>query len=347
MHPVTLAPNQPADRFYRGGERIAAFRDGARLPAPDAPALLRTPEDWVGSCTTLFGERELGLSRLPDGRLLREAVEADPVAWLGAAHVERYGADVGLLVKLLDAGERLPVHVHPDVPFAREHLGLAHGKTEAWIVLAPCRVGLGFTRDVSREELDRWVGEQDVAGMLGAMHHLEVSPGDAVLVPAGTAHAIGAGALVVELQEPTDLSILMEWQDFAIDGPRDGHLGLGFPTALGAVDRRASSADDVRALVQARAGTRGELLPGGTAFFRADRLGAGDAWPAGFAVVVVTHGVGRLVGHGSGEPGGGVEPVEVTAGQTLLVPAAWGDVTVEDAGDAEPVELVLCRPPLP
>lgn len=340
MRPVILPPNQPADRFYRGGERIAAFRSGVQAPGPDAPAALRTPEDWVASCTTLFGEGALGCTVLPDGRSLHEAIESDPVAWLGAAHVERYGSDVALLVKLLDAGERLPVHVHPDVPFAREHLGLAHGKTEAWIVLAPASVGLGFARDVSREELERWVQEQDAEAMLAAMHHLDVEAGDAVLVPAGTPHAIGAGAFVVELQEPTDLSILLEWDGFAIDGPRDGHLGLGHDVALGAVDRRGLNEAGVRALVQADAGTRGPILPGGAEFFRADRLGTGDGWDAAFAVVVVTAGSGQL------RAGGDV--VGIRAGETVVVPAAWGDVTIDDDGATDrSVELIVCRPPAP
>ena len=135
-------------------------------------------------------------------------------------------------MKLLDAGQRLPVHAHPDVPFARKHLGLAHGKTEAWVFLEPAVVHLGFVRDVGDEELATWLAEQDAAAMLAAMHALEVAPGDAVLVPAGLVHAIGEGAFLVELQEPTDLSILLEWANFAIDGAQLGHLGLGFATAL-------------------------------------------------------------------------------------------------------------------
>jgi hypothetical protein len=117
-HPpvVVLGPNQPAGRFYAGGERIAAFRGlGHWLPF--------TPEDWVGSTTSLAGEQETGVSRLPGGESLADAVVADPVGWLGVEHVEAYGADPALLVKLLDAGERLPVHAHPTRQFAAAHVG--------------------------------------------------------------------------------------------------------------------------------------------------------------------------------------------------------------------------------
>lgn len=324
---VELAANPPADRFYTGGEQIRRFR-GAGAPGS------HVPEDWVGSATTLFGEERLGLTVLPDGRLLRDALAADPVHWFGPAHAERWGADPGLLVKLLDAGQRLPVHAHPDQAFAAEHLGLAHGKTEAWVALEAAEVRLGFHREVTPEELAGWVARQDVDAMLGAMHVLRMEAGDAVLVPAGLPHAIGAGAFVVELQEPTDLSILVEWDGFAIDGAALGHLGLGFDTALRALDRRAWSAAEIEALRGARIDRTGDLLPAAAAFFRVERWRGPGTWDAGFAVAVVTAGTGEL--HAQDD-----DPVPVRAGQTWLVDHAAGPVRLTGAD----VEVLRCRPP--
>ena len=138
MKPLRLPPNQ-LHRFYLGGARIAALR-GTEL-ADD-----HTPEEWVGSANTSFGQPRAGLSRLEDGTLVRDAIAADPEAFLGPEHVARYGTDPALLVKLLDAGERLPVHYHPGRAFAREHLDSDHGKTEAWLIVeaepgAEVRVG--------------------------------------------------------------------------------------------------------------------------------------------------------------------------------------------------------------
>ena len=79
-------------------------------------------------------------------------------------------------------------------------------------------VGLGLRRPLSREELGRLVAAHDSAALVDAVHTRAVRPGDGVLVPAGTAHFIGEGILVTELQEPTDLSILLEWEGFAVDG---------------------------------------------------------------------------------------------------------------------------------
>src|SRR5262249_54042830 len=87
---TTKLPPNPIHHFYRGGPAIARLR-GFPLESD------HTPEEWIGSTATLFGESQRGLSTLPDGTLLRDAIAADPEAWLGAAHVERFGADPALL----------------------------------------------------------------------------------------------------------------------------------------------------------------------------------------------------------------------------------------------------------
>jgi mannose-6-phosphate isomerase len=331
-----LSPNQ-VQRFYRGGAEIARFR--ALEVAGDGP------EDWVASTTTVAGEQQAGLTRLPDGRLLADAINQDPMWFLGPGHVAAYGTDSSLLVKLLDAGERLPVHCHPDRAYSRAHLGCAHGKTEAWIVLAadgadPC-VFLGFADAVPAEVLAGWVARQDVAALVGSLHKLPVAPGDSILVPAGTPHAIGPGVFVAELQEPTDLSILLEWQGFVEDGAQDGTLGLGYDRVLGAVDRTPWDTQRLAA-VRRSAASRGNgsgvtrLLPAAAdSFFQADWLRPGDGLQldAGYAVWIVASGQGTL----HTEPGG---TLELRPGMTVLV--AYGDGPARLTGA---VEVIRCCPP--
>ena len=125
--------------------------------------------------------------------------------------------------------------MHPTA-FARPP-GLPYGKT-SWLVLdaTGSAVHLGWREDVDPAELADRRDAQDGAWMLERMHRIEVSRGDGILVPAGAVHAIGAGAFVLEAQEPTDFSILLEWS--VTTETRDGsHLGLGFDTAMGAVAR--------------------------------------------------------------------------------------------------------------
>ncbi|MEJ2855542.1 MULTISPECIES: class I mannose-6-phosphate isomerase [unclassified Saccharothrix] len=322
--PVDLPVNQPR-QFYRGGAAIAALRG-----EPEADY---GPEDWVASTTTLFGRDPDGLTRLPDGRWLRDAVRADPLSWLGPVHVAEFGADTALLVKLLDAGQRLPVHCHPSNAFAARHLDCRHGKTEAWIVVGTSSpdplVYIGFREDVPAAVVDGWVSTQDSSAMLDALNPVSVQPGDTVFVPAGVPHAIGEGVFIVELQQPTDFSVTLEWRGF-LDNPEAWHLGLGQDTALECVERSAQRVEDL----VLRTGTSSSAnLLGAQAdpFFRADRLHVSGraVLEESFAVLVVLEGEGAL------------DALPLRRGSTVVVPHAAG--ACELSGD---LVVVRCRPPL-
>ena len=325
MEPILLPSNQPAARFYRGGSRIAGFRGETAAPP-------NTPEDWVGSTTSVRGKPPVGMTRLDDGQLLADAIAADPSTWLGPAHREAFGDDTMLLVKLLDAGQRLPVHAHPDGEFARRHVSAAHGKAEAWYILSPGTVHLALTRSVSLDELHALVARQDSAAMLGLMHEIAVEVGDCVFVPHGVLHAIGEGVLLAEVQEPEDLSILLEWNGFDLDGENDGHLGVGFDLALTAVEIRGRSTAEIDGLVR-RGVADGSTLPAeADEYFRLDRIAGGRNFPAGFGIVIGLDDTTTLT-FASGSTR------DLTAGSTTLVPYAAGDFSLDGGA-------LLARPPL-
>jgi mannose-6-phosphate isomerase len=340
VEPVVLESN-PVHRFYLGGAAISDFRG---VPLSDDHA----PEDWVGSATSVFGPDRTGITVLPDGRTFPQALDAEPEAFLGPRHVERFGADPGLLVKLLDAGQRLPVHCHPDRAFARRYLDCPWGKTEAWVIAGVRSsdpvVFLGFRQDIDPAALAGWVRGQDTEAVLNSMHRVGVTVGDAVLVPAGIPHAIGEGVFLIELQEPTDFSVLLEWAGFDIDGSRDGHLGLGFDVALGCVDRRGWDEADIRALRgprrndgNGRPGVEALFPAPADSFFRAERIRPDDVspLPPSFSIVVVTGGSGRL-----DTPSGAALNLE--HGATVLIPHAAGECELSG-----PIEAVRCLPPDP
>ncbi|MGR6318281.1 class I mannose-6-phosphate isomerase [Micromonospora soli] len=335
MRPLRLAANTPRS-FYRGTGRIHRFRG---LPVPDDAF---HPEDWVASTTARYRSAPAGLTVLDEGRTLAEEMAAEPERWLGREHVARYGPDPGILVKLLDAGERLPLHVHPDRRFARRHLASPYGKTEAWVIVdavPDAVVHLGFARDVEPDELTGWVRTEQVAPMLAATNRVRVRRGDAVLVPAGLPHAIGPGIFLVEVQEPTDFSVLLERQGFAVS-ESSAYLGLGRDAALACVDRGAWTdgrlADLSRARRAARQVRQGveRLFPEqADEFFAAERLRPAPVsdLDQGFSVVVM------VSGHGSLRYAEGTLPV--TAGDTIVVP--FGAGRGELRGD---LEAIRCRP---
>lgn len=316
MKPVLLPPN-PVQHFYLGGDRIAALR--GIVPETD-----RQPEEWLGSTVSRFGFDTIGLAVAEDGSLLRDLVTADRAAWVGARG-GRDAADLGILVKLLDARQRLPVHVHPGRGFASSHLDCPYGKTEAWYVLeteADCAVHVGWNQDVDRDELDRRRDAQDSEWMLSRMNRVVVRPGMGVLVPAGTVHAIDGGIFVAEVQEPTDFSILLEWS-VTTSTREESHLDLGFDAVMPAVSTERLDADALGALIST-AGTapagpafRALLPDAADPYFRLlDAAGETVAREAGFAVVLVREGAGALVSDAGS--------VEIERGQVYAVPHAFG-----------------------
>ncbi|KAG5951133.1 hypothetical protein E4U53_003716 [Claviceps sorghi] len=333
MPPILLPANRPESRIFAGGARLSAFRSSS------ADYSSNQGEDWVASTTCCFGTASLGHTRLPGGPLLHEAVAAEPEKWLGPRHTAKYGVDTKILVKLLDADQRLPVHAHPHVDWAKQHLGRTHGKAEAWYILTPGSVWLGLTEDVDRDELLALVESGRGAELLSRMHRLDVQPHQTVYVPPGTLHAIGEGVMVVEVQEPEDMSILCEWAGFNVDGKKDGHLGLGFPVALTGVDTRGRTREQAeRCWVTRQAdATDGVFARDSLEYFRLERLAVQGPAAAqeGFAVVIVLEGDVSLRTERS------QQPMAMARGSTAVVPFEDGAMHLDGEGD-----VLIARPPL-
>ena len=325
-------PSNQFDHFYKGGNRIGKLRNG-----PGGPM---RPEEWIGSTTTRFGEAINGLSKLSDGQLLKDVINADPIAWLGEKHLGKFGVSTEILVKLLDPDQRLPVHYHPDQSFAKEKLHMNHGKTEAWIILdAPkgARVGIGFKEQMSKSDVAALVKAHDSQGLLDSLVFKEVKSGDAVFVPAGVAHAIESGIFVLELQEPTDLSILLEWDGFAVDGDKDGHLNLGFDIALDALRLSPLSQAEDKEIVSRFENTAAKSHPifksVADPFFRADYLtGDEKKVEAGFGVFLALAGEGQLVFENT-------DRLDVKAGDAIVIPFCAGSFILKNCAG------ILSRPP--
>ncbi len=215
---------------------------------------MRRPEEWLASTVTRWGTTDSGLTELGDLGSLADLVADDPEGWLGDDHVARWGTSPAA-ARQVDRRGGTPARARPPHPQLRvDHLGCPFGKTEAWVVLdVPAGGGtvfVGTTRPVRRDEWAELVDAQAADAMLDLLHPATVNAGDGVVVPASTPHCFDAGVFIVELQEPTDFSVLLEWEGFDVDGPADGHLGLGFDVALDAVRTDAFTASAVDALIR-------------------------------------------------------------------------------------------------
>jgi mannose-6-phosphate isomerase len=142
------------------------------------------------------------------GQTLGELVARDPDGLLGPVARQFRGTGFPLLAKLIDAHENLSIQVHPTDDLAPEN---ECGKTEAWFILeaAPGAVvyaGLqdGTSVDAVRDRLER--GET-IVPMVRA---IPVAPGDALFLPAGTIHALGAGIVLFEIQQQSAITYRLE-----------------------------------------------------------------------------------------------------------------------------------------
>ncbi|MDA1165144.1 MAG: class I mannose-6-phosphate isomerase [Planctomycetota bacterium] len=131
-----------------------------------------------------------------------------------------------LLIKFLDANDRLSVQVHPDDATARTFDPTENGKTEAWVIIDAepgSRLYAGLKTGVTPDDLQSAIA----AGTLEqCLHSFEVSAGDCVFIPAGTVHAIAEGILLAEVQQSSDLTFrLYDWGRTGADGkPRELHI---------------------------------------------------------------------------------------------------------------------------
>jgi mannose-6-phosphate isomerase len=355
--PLRLAPNR-VYRSYTGGALLETLQGEAH------PKDSHFPEEWIGSTTAtrLAGRPpEEGLSRVVDAAdrvvLLKSLIDAYPEAMLGPAHVARYGTNLGVLCKLLDAAVRLSIQTHPTRAFARRHLQSEFGKTESWIVIGTREVEgespyllLGFKEGVTAAEFRRITAVQDTRAMVDALNRVAVHPGEAYMVPAGVPHAIGAGVFMVEVQEPTDFTVNIEYTYGGIARTEaQCFLGLGFDLGMQCFDYTLTGAAAVRQntllprLLRQDTASREERIigPEHTRYFGASRLviqgTAVDREPGQCYIGIVIEGRGAILSEGRA-------PLALRPGTTFFVPAASDHHAIRAEAYA-PLTIIRCLPP--
>lgn len=164
-----------------------------------------------------------------EGATLGALVERFGERLIGTRAAEVFGRRFPLLTKFIDAQQPLSVQVHPNDAYATAHENGKLGKTEAWYILHAdpgAQLVYGLSRDSSQEEVRRAVAETRLEDLL---YTFEARVGDVIFVPAGTVHAIGAGVILYELQEYSDVTYrLYDYGRLQPDGtPRELHVEKG------------------------------------------------------------------------------------------------------------------------
>lgn len=157
------------------------------------------------------------------GQTLNELWTQCREAVFGARYASMRGR-FPLLVKLLDAEDRLSVQVHPPAPVAAELKG--EPKTEMWYVAAAdqdAHLYAGFKEGTTRETFESALANGKCAGLL---HRIATRAGDCIFIPSGRVHAIGGGNVIVEIQQNSDTTYrVFDWNRTGLDGkPRALHV---------------------------------------------------------------------------------------------------------------------------
>jgi mannose-6-phosphate isomerase len=351
--PIRLVQNR-IYRGYPGGREIESFRGRNGIMDDYAP------EAWVGSTTFTYHHSmdpssTLGLAEAyaEDGKriFLKDIIESNPSVYLGEAHVSKFGNETGILVKLLDAQRQLGLQCHPDRPFAKNHFNSEYGKVECWYVIGlredqeekPYLL-LGFKEGITREKFQELFLKGDIKAMENWCHKITPSIGEMYFVDAGVPHAIGPGCFVIEVQEPSDITVgaTMKHFDNTIDKEKFIERTMGSYNYIGRNYEGNLEAYSVRSkvLVKAEGGTETLLLGSEqTPYFSITRLDVTKELKGRntgtFSIVIVLSGKGTIEYEGG--------KLYIRKGDEIFMPAGIKDITW--TAEEGLLSTVVCYPP--
>ncbi|HDP34036.1 MAG TPA: mannose-6-phosphate isomerase [Candidatus Hydrogenedentes bacterium] len=281
-------------------------------------------EAWLISdhpaCESVVAEGEFA------GETLRALMDSDGVSLLGSLAKPTVHGRFPLLLKLIDAGDVLSVQVHPDDEQAAR-LGEADaGKTEMWHVLDADSDSVmisGLRDGVTREAVFEALSSGDISRLVRSF---PVAAGDSVFVAAGSAHAIGAGILLAEIQQNSNVTYrIFDWNRLDDQGaPRELHIEKAL-SALSFENARSGRAAPLR---YTESGIPREVLAA-CRHFAAERItvkkhGDFHSDARSFCVVLALDDVMTIVAENSG--------CVLERGEAALIPACISEWRVEGAG---------------
>ncbi|HRB71414.1 type I phosphomannose isomerase catalytic subunit [Flavobacterium sp. WV_118_3] len=197
---------------------------------------LTTGESW--EISTVPGDISVVENGKLAGKSLEEILDMDPEALLGKKVYATFGTAFPLLFKFLDAKEDLSIQLHPNDELARIRHN-SFGKTEMWYVMQAdpdSRIIVGFEKEASPEEYLYHLEHKTLTKIL---KEIKVAPGDVFFLETGTIHAIGAGIVIAEIQQTSDITYrVYDWDRVDAEGKsRELHIDL----ALDAIDYTVSN----------------------------------------------------------------------------------------------------------
>ncbi|MGM0498409.1 MAG: type I phosphomannose isomerase catalytic subunit [Bacteroidota bacterium] len=197
----------------------------------DIPGDKKIGESW--EISAVQGDTSIVKNGYLAGNSLQELIEVYMADLVGEKIYETYGIEFPLLIKFIDATDVLSIQVHPDDELAKKR-HKAFGKTEMWYVVQAdegAELISGFNQEMDKETYLKHLNNNTLPEIL---NNEKVKAGDVFYLPSGRVHAIGAGILLAEIQQTSDITYrIFDWNRMGADGkPRELHTDL----ALDAID---------------------------------------------------------------------------------------------------------------
>lgn len=318
-------------------------------------------EDWIASTTRAVNKgREAfdqeGYSKVEangEWYLLKELMQEYPGEILGDTHYKKYGANTQFLLKFLDSAIRLHIQAHPTIAFSQKYLNSNSGKTEAYVILdireevSEPYIFLGFQHPPAVDDFRQAVLDQDSEKILSCFEKIYIQPGDVFIVPGGLPHAIGEGVFMIEIMEPTDFVVRLEFERGGYVLPEEARfMGRNVDFAMDMIEFKPLPVVQVKQQyfckpVLVNKGTNYEefILIGNeqTPCFSVRKLKISGRFthkPGSFYVGIVAHGEGIIEA--------GTEYVRIKKGDKFVIPFKTREVTYIASSE---LEIVLTFPP--
>ncbi len=280
-----------------------------------------TGESW--ELSTVPGD----ISVVSNGNLarasLQDLIEKDPESVLGKSVYKRFGTDFPILIKFIDAKQDLSIQLHPNDELAKKRHN-SFGKTEMWYVMDAdddASLIVGFNKDVSKEEYAKSI-ENDT--LLDLLNYEKVKEGDTFFINTGKIHAIGAGVLLAEIQQTSDVTYRVF--DFNRKDKNGNLRELHTEQALDAIDYNKK--DDFKVDYKNEKNTVNEMVD--CPYFKTDFLDLNtglsqDVTDRDSFTIFMCVGGSATIANENGS-------VEIKKGETTLLPAVSNTITITTQG---------------
>ncbi|APQ19229.1 type I phosphomannose isomerase catalytic subunit [Maribacter hydrothermalis] len=162
-----------------------------------------TGESW--ELSTVKGDVSVIENGSLAGKSLQELIDSNGEELLGKSVVERFGKEFPILIKFIDAKQDLSIQLHPNDELAKKRHN-SFGKTEMWYIMdadPKAELIVGFNKDVTKEEYAESVANNS---LLDLLNYEQVKEGDTFFINTGKIHAIGAGVMLAEIQQTSDIT---------------------------------------------------------------------------------------------------------------------------------------------